>query len=223
MIAADGLGPGDPVPTEAEIALRFGVGRTTVREALKLLEQDGVIDVRHGRGRFVAAGSLVERPVTRLESVTELMASLGYQVVNRVLSVGEGSATDDEAEALGLTPGDPVIRLERVRLHDQEPLIHSVDVLPRAVIPGPVAVVDWSGSLFDLLASFGTHVVASAAKVRAVALDSALARVIGVDPGTPWMLMIQVCHDEQARPVIYSHDHHRGDLFTFNVLRRRDP
>ena len=221
LIAAGGLSPGDPVPTETELAGRFGVGRTTVREALKLLEQDGVIDVRHGRGRFVAAGSLVERPVTRLESVTELMASFGYHVVNRVLSVGEGTASADEAAALGLAPGDPVIRLERVRLHDHDPLIHSIDVMPRSVIPEPVAVVDWSGSLFELLAGFGHAVISAAAQVRAAALDPALAQVIGVDPGTPWLLMIQICHDEQSRPVIYSHDHHRGELFTFNVLRRR--
>jgi GntR family transcriptional regulator len=84
-----------------------------------------------------------------------------------------------------------------------------------------VAAVDWSGSLFDLLAGFGHHVEASAAQIRAIALNPDLARAIGVPPGTPWLLMIQVCHDDQARPVIYSHDHHRGDLFTFNVLRRR--
>jgi GntR family transcriptional regulator len=221
LIVTDRLGPGDPLPTEAEIADRFGVGRTTVREAFKLLEQDGLIDVRHGRGRFVAAGGHVERPVTRLESVTELMDAFGFRVVNRVLSITELAASQEEASALVLSPGDPVIRLERVRLQDQEPLIHSVDVLPRTVIPVPIGMVDWSGSLFDLLARFEHRVVASAAQIRATTLDPALASVIGVDGALPWLLMVQICHDDSGLPVIYSHDHHRGDLFTFNVLRRR--
>jgi hypothetical protein len=46
LIKRDDLGPGDQLPTEAEIAARFGVARTTAREAFKLLEQDGVVDVR---------------------------------------------------------------------------------------------------------------------------------------------------------------------------------
>lgn len=220
-ILADSLGPGDPLPTEAEIADRFGVGRTTVREALKLLEQDGTIDVHHGRGRFVAAGGLVERPVTRLESVTELMDAFGFRVTNRVLSVTEQPASPEEAAALGISSGDAVIRLERVRLQNQVPLIHSVDVLPREMIPVPTAMVDWTGSLFELLGQFGHRIASSATQMGATTLDPSLAAVIGVDPAAPWFLMVQVCHDDRGQAVIYSHDHHRGDLFKFNVMRRR--
>lgn len=55
LIEREGLKAGDQLPTEMALAAEFDVGRTTIREALKLLEQDGVIDVRHGLGRFVSA------------------------------------------------------------------------------------------------------------------------------------------------------------------------
>src|SRR3712207_184298 len=68
-----GLQPGDQIPTEAEVSVLFGVSRSTVREALRLLERDGVIRTEHGRGRFLAPGGAlrVERPIDRFESVTE--------------------------------------------------------------------------------------------------------------------------------------------------------
>lgn len=92
--------PGDQFPTEAELVARYQVARTTIREALKLLEQDGLLHVQHGVGRFVAP--FVERPITRLESVTEMMQSLGYQVTNRVLAVEQIPADKESARALSL-------------------------------------------------------------------------------------------------------------------------
>src|SRR5919107_2272788 len=64
-----GLHPGDQIPTEAEVAQLFGVSRSTVREALRLLERDGAIRTEHGRGRFLApAGGLrVEGAVDPVE------------------------------------------------------------------------------------------------------------------------------------------------------------
>src|SRR5215218_10120787 len=97
-----GLRPGDQLPTEAEVTELFGVSRSTVREALRLLERDGVIRTEHGRGRFLAAGGAlrVERPIDRFESVTEMLSGLGYRVTTSVLSVAEDGATQVEADAL---------------------------------------------------------------------------------------------------------------------------
>ena len=93
LVKAEDLRPGDRIPTEAELKERFGGSRPTIREALKLLEQDGVVDVAHGRGRFLtAAGTLqVHRPITRFESITAMGDALGYSYENRVLSVSEAS------------------------------------------------------------------------------------------------------------------------------------
>ncbi len=215
------LRPGDQLPSEADLVARFGVARTTVREALKLLEQDGLLHVQHGVGRFVAP--TVERPVTRLETVTELMTSLGYEVTNRVLEVVQTGADDATATALGITPGADVIRLERVRLRGDEPLIYSIDVVPVGLSGLSIGGVDWSGSLGELLRSQGHEMSTALADMRAVTLPPEIAKRIGSRPGAPWMLMVQTHLTADGRPIIYSHDYHRGDLFTFQVLRRADP
>jgi GntR family transcriptional regulator len=220
MVAAGELKPGDQLPSEADLVVRFGVARTTVREALKLLEQDGLVHVQHGRGRFVAPS--VERSITRLESVTAMMESLGYRVTNRVLSVSERLAKTDEATALHLAPGGTVVGLERVRLQGKDPLIYSIDVVPRALLGDLPPRREWGGSLGRLLASHGLEMASATAEIRAVSLDGALAQRIGWPEGSPWLLMVQTNFTRDGRPIIYSHDYHRGDVFTFNVLRRAD-
>jgi GntR family transcriptional regulator len=221
LIARDGLRPGDRLPPESEIAERFQVGRTTAREALKLLEQDGVIDVRHGSGRFLSHVAALERPITRLESVTEMMRSHGYSVANRVVSVRVGPAGEGEADELRIPPGESVVRLERVRSHDGEPLIYSVDVFPQRLLAGPVEGVDWAGSLLEMLEASGTRVTSAVAQLQAVHLPSAGQRAIGARSRDPWVLLVHRNIDQAGRVVILSHDYYRGDRFTFNVLRRR--
>lgn len=227
QIRSEGLRPGDRLPSEADLAVRFDVGRTTAREALKLLEQDGIVDVRHGSGRFVSQMATLERPVTQLESVTELMGTLGYSVVNRIVSVTERPASAEEAACLGLASGESVIRLERVRLHGEEPLIYSVDVFARSLLDEGPEGIDWSGSLFELLESRGVRVVSALAQLRAVRLPKAGREAIGRGTATgrrtgePWLLLAHRNLDPSGRVVVTSEDYYRGDRFSFNVLRRR--
>jgi GntR family transcriptional regulator len=215
------LGAGDKLPTEREISASFDVGRTTVREALKLLEQDGIVQARQGLGRFLSAIPRIQRPITRLESVTEMMRSLGYEVTNRVVSVDEGHATDEEAAALRLPPGALVLRLERVRLHRGEPLIYSLDVMPRGAISGAPRDIDWSGSLLLELERHGKTIASATAEIRAVTMPTDLAARLELPRSAAWLLMVHVNLGEGGEPVIYSHDYYRGDIITFNVLRRR--
>lgn len=223
MIDYGGFGVGSQFPSESDLAERFEVGRSTVREALKLLERDGLVHVQHGRGRFVAQVQGVEGPITRLESVTEMMERLGYGVSSRVLEAAAGAAAPDEAEALGLQAGAGVVRLTRLRFQGDEPLIYSVDVLARSLLSGDPEALDWTGSLLSLLERHGHRVVSATALIRAVRLPEVAAAHVGVHAREPWLLLIQRASGADGTPILYSHDYHRGDLFTFETLRRRHP
>lgn len=119
LISRLGLKPGDRLSTEAELAELFGVSRPTLREALKLLEQQGVLRAVQGQGRFISAeGSLrVERPMTKYESITQVLTGRGFRVSSAVLRVEEGKAGAEEAEALEIPVGSPVIQLQIGRAH----------------------------------------------------------------------------------------------------------
>jgi len=222
LLRARNLTAGDRFPTEAEIAEMCNVGRSTAREALKLLEQDGIVLAERGRGRFLSSlGTLqVERPITRFESTTSMLESLGYEAKTMVLSATEAPPDEVERETLGLSETDAVIRLERLRSRDDEPLMYSVETLPRDCIPGPVKHVNWAGSLTDLLAAQGQLMVSSAARIQACDLPPEVQETYHLNGYGPWLLIGETVVTTTGRPILRSQNYHRGSLFAFHVLRR---
>ncbi len=216
------LGPGDRVPSEAEIAELCGVGRSTAREALKLLEQDGLVLVERGRGRFLSSLSAlhIERPITRFESTTSMLDALSFEASTLVLSVTEDKPTDGEREALDLGADGSVIRLERLRSHGDDPLVYSVDTIPRDCLPGPVKHVNWAGSITDLLAAHGHLMVSSAARLQAVDLPQDAQDRYSLAGYGPWLLITETAVTTAGTHILYAQGYHRGSLFAFNVLRR---
>jgi GntR family transcriptional regulator len=223
LIAAEGLQPGDQLPPEAEIAARFGVARGTVREAFKLLEQGGLIEARQGSGRFVSAigGLRVERPVTNFESVTQMLAALGYRPTTKVLSIEVARPSEEEAAALGLRPDSDVVRLKRLRIHKGRALIYQIDTFEASLLGGEsIKGEDFSRSLNEWLDARGRPPVSSAAQIRAVALPAEVAEHPELGGEEPWLLITECCVDPRGIPVAYSQNFHRGDVFTFHVLRQ---
>jgi GntR family transcriptional regulator len=210
---------GEQLPSEEQLSASYRVGRTTVREALKELESEGAVQVRRGRGRFVSSAPPVFRPITRLESVTEMLAAQGYTVANRVLSVQTRKPTADERDHLGLGEDAAVVQLARLRLAEDEPLIYSVDVLAAELVPESLAQA-WGESLFVHLEQADLTPTSSVSIFRASHLPEDVQNVTGLDPFLPWLLMVQVHLSADGTPVLYSHDYYRGDRFSFEVLRR---
>lgn len=220
-VVAEEYSPGDRLPSELELASQHGVSRSSVREALKVLEQDGLLYSVRGKGRFVSPmrSVSVERPITRYESTTAMLEALGFRLTTVVLDVEEAEATERVADLLDLAVGDPVIRLIRLRVSDETPLVLSRNVLPRDVLPGPILHRDWSISLTSALAAHGHRLTSSAARITAATLPADLAtrhRLEGMDP---WLMIEETSLTSEGRRVLYSVDYHRGDLIGFNVLR----
>lgn len=223
LITEDHLQAGDRMPAEALLAVRFGVSRTKVREALKLLEQAGLVHAVQGSGRFVSplASLSVERPMTIYESITEMLTGRGHQVSTLVLDVQETGCDRGVTEQLGVAPGDPVIQLTRLRLADDEPMIFSINTIVRDCLPGPIRHRDWSGSLTVALEAHGSHIVSSAARVTATNLAANLAERYDLTHFDPWLLVEESCVTQSGTRVMHALDYHRGSAMGFNVLRRR--
>lgn len=221
-LVTESLRPGDQLPSEPELAATFGVSRSSVRESLKALEQDGLVYSVHGRGRFVSPmGAVsVDRPITRYESTTSMLESLGFSVTTVVLEVKETTASQRVAEMLDTSPDAPVIELTRLRIADDQPLVLSCNTILREALPGPIRFRDWSIPLTSALAAYGHELTSSAARITSVNLPASLAERFNVDGLDPWLLIEETSFTRQAARVLYSQDYHRGDLIGFNVLRR---
>ncbi len=222
LIAREKLTAGDKLPSEEEMSALFNISRPTLREALKLLEQEGLIWTKHGRGRFLsgAAALQVERPITAYEGVTSLLQQLGYKPETRVISIREEAASKDAARALRCRAGTPVICIERVRSQGNDPLIYCVEIVRRDSVPADYTEADFLGSLNELLGRQGKRPRMSSASVSAIELPDAIRRVIGQAHRGPWLLITETCLTDEGEPVVYARDYHRGDIFSFNFSRR---
>lgn len=224
LVSQRGLVPGDQLPTEQELAELLGFSRSTVRESLRALEQEGILRAVQGKGRFLSAlGALrVERPVTTYESITTMLEGLGYSVTNVVLDVAELPASAMVAQQLRIVEGDPVLQLVRLRLGDDRPLVFSVDTVSRKLLPGPIAHRDWSGSLARALELQGSALVSSTARISAVDVPEPYATRYSLSEYDPWLLVTETAYTAEGVPALFATDYHRGSDIAFNVLRRAE-
>lgn len=216
------LKAGDRIPTEAALCTAFGVSRPSVREALRLLEQERLIVTEHGRGRFVTAAAAlnIARPITVFESITQMLAALGYEAQTEVLSARTIPAADDPKAAaeLGLPAEAEIFVLERLRQADDQVLVYSIDVVPVAALGHVPQMAALEGSVNELLAKVGQKPVMSSANVAAVFLPDGV--LTGPASAEPWLLVSETCLSDTGTPVLHARDYHRGSLISFNFSRQ---
>ena len=117
------------LPTEEELCQRFGVSRITIRAALAQLVDAHLLRRQRGKGTFVAPPP-VEHQLIRLTDFVEDMTAVGLQPTSRVLHLGEESASMAIAQELHLHTGTPVVRLDRLRFADGNPIAFDISYLP---------------------------------------------------------------------------------------------
>lgn len=213
---------GDRIPTEAKLCAAFGVSRPSVREALRLLEQERLIVTEHGRGRFVTAAATlnIARPITVFESISRMLTALGYAPDTRVLSTRTILAGSDPqaAAALGLQPEVEIFVLERLREAGGQALVYSIDVVPMALLGTAPEGAALAGSVNEFLASIEQKPVMSSANVAAAFLPDGV--LTGPANTEPWLLVTEICLSEVGTAVLYARDYHRGSLISFNFSRQ---
>jgi len=213
--------PGEAIPSEIELAGRYGVSQGTVRKAIDALAADNLVVRRQGKGTFVA---------THTEEKTSLLRFLRIRAndgrdephVSRLLDVRRSKATADIARLLELKPGDPVIVLRRVLEHAGAPTVLDEIVLPATLFKGLTkAKVDaYRGSMYSFFETqFGVRMLRAQEKLRAIAADAAGARMLNVAPGTPLLAVERVTFTYGDRPVewrrglcVTQHHHYFNEL-----------
>src|SRR5580704_4991990 len=123
------LKTGDQLPTEDSLIARFGVSRITVRRAIQNLVSRGLVEIRRGKGTFVAAPKIMQ-DLKELSGFVEDMHALGRQPTARVIAKEIVTADAIVARQLALTRGERIVKIRRVRLADGVPLSFDETYLP---------------------------------------------------------------------------------------------
>ena len=216
-------GPGAQLPPEPELAAELGVSRATLREALRSLEDEGLVRRTRGAGTFVVDRPRVANNLDANFGVTDAIRGSGMEPGTLHGSVRLEAASADEAERLDLDPGEDVVVVDRVRTADGRPVVLSRDILAAALTGEDPALLDRMErtSVYEVLErDLGIAIHHGLATFRPTRADGHLASRLDVPRGTLLLYIRQVDFDVQGRPIVSSHEHHLADAFEFSVVRR---
>jgi len=194
--------PGQTIPSEQELAVRFGVSQGTVRKAVDELASENILVRRQGKGTFV---STHQDPRAAFRFL-RLKAIDGRVVQPKSMPVEcmRAKAGPEAARNLGVEAGSPIIVLRRLLKFEGKPVVIDEMYLSGDVFPGLNLDVlkDWHGSLYSLFESrFGVRMIRAEEKVRAVSADRAVAEVLEVAENTPLLSVERLAFTYGDKPV----------------------
>jgi len=210
-------GPGDKLPTEAQLSARFGVNRHTVRRAIADLADAGLVEPRRGSGVYVAERQ-THYPVGHRTRFHQGIAAAGRDGEKRILGVDIRTADRDEAAALDLAPGAPVHAVHGLLLADGKPIALFRSVFPAARLPGLPAALQGTSSVTRALATCGVpDYTRRVTRLTAKTAKPMQARQLHIAEGAPVLRSVYVNTDPGGRPVEYGHTWFAGDRITLTV------
>jgi GntR family transcriptional regulator len=213
QIQSGALKAGDPVPSEQGISAQLGVSRMTARQALKPLCDLGLTYSLRGKGTFVSAMKL-EKNFRQVQSFSEEMLALGLKPRSRVLAFDTIGAPAEAAGPLRLTPGEPVVRLRRVRLADSSPMGIECSYLPLKLCPGLMKTFNPHASLYQALSTqHGIQLFFADEVVEAGFANADEAKLLGIRRRSPVFLFTRTSYVQDGRPVEFVKSTYRADRY----------
>lgn len=208
---------GGKLPTEAELAARFGVNRHTVRHALADLAARGLVHARRGAGVFVL-GRTTDYPLGRRVRFHQAVEASGQTPSRRLTRFEQHPADAKEAEALGLAPGAPVHVVEGVSMADGQPIAVFRSVFPAGRFPGLPEAMARHASVTMALAECGlADYTRATTRLTAKLARATMAAQLNLPEGAPLLRTVAVNVDGQGVPVEYGTTWFAGDRVTLTV------
>jgi GntR family transcriptional regulator len=215
------LPPGAALPSERELAERYGLARMTVRGEVERLTAEGSVYRLHGRGTYVAEPRIAQAGA--LTSFTEDMLARGQAPGSTVVSSEVVAADGFLAAALEVKPGDRCFRLDRVRTADGRPMAVERAFVPLERFDGIEGVDFADASLFGVLQSrFGVELGDAEQHVVAVAIEPDEAALLGVPEGSPGLRFHTVTRDGDGAPVFHAVSLYPGDRYEVALRQTRE-
>lgn len=210
-----------PMPTEQEFASSFGVSRVTIRKALNMLQEEGLILRQQGRGTFALTPP--KRPGrANFSGLLENVVDFELNTRVRVLAFERVALSEDAAHLLGCDAGTRALRIVRVRSDSQSPFSFTT-----TYVPEPEADALTEGSLGNLTVSSALEragVMAASAEQRLSATVAGVdvAKHLRIEVGAPLISMTRVMRNDDGRPIEVILALYRPDKYEYRVNLSRD-
>jgi GntR family transcriptional regulator len=206
-------GPGTALPPERDLALELGVSRPTVRAAIEDLSRLGLLVRHQGRGTFTSPRKITQELTGGSNAAFGVPPAEG-DWSSRVLSFRTTPAGASRAARLKLSPAEPVLRIVRLRLVDDEPMaIERID-LPAYLVPGLAPSDMESGNFYRLLRDrYDVRVSNGVQSIEPTVTTPDQADLLDVPVYAPVLLIERSTRDAGGRIIEYAHSIYRGDRY----------
>jgi GntR family transcriptional regulator len=214
------LVPGQKLPSEDELAARFGVSRMTVRQGISDLIDEGLLYRRHGVGTFVAQIP-VERDHTRLTNFVEIARKEGIDLKIRVLATEILPAKLKVTRSLSLEEEALVFRIKTLRFVSGLPITVHDTYVPYKLFPRLLQENLETNHLWDIVESYGYRVKRGVQRLEAREAGEEIARLLEVDAGAPILYKERTVYLDDGTPFDFTYCFNRGDRYRLTVVLDR--
>lgn len=209
--------PGDKLPTEAQLAARFGVNRHTVRHALSSLVAAGTVHTRRGAGAFVAQ-TPTEYPIGKRVRFHQNLRAAGRTPAKTVLSLQTRLANGEERDALALPDGAVVHVYEGLSLADDQPIALFRSVFPARPFPDLPKALHESGSVTKALKVSGISDYTRAwTRLTAKSASATQALHLRISEGAPILRSVGLNVSDTGMPIELGRTWFAGDRVTLTL------
>ncbi len=223
MIVSGKWADNEQLPAEEKLADELGVSRPTLRDALRILEWEGLIVREHGKGTFVRKRTNLHSGLEYWRSISEIIRSTGKTVTTRFIGLNERLFDEEIHSKLNIGTQELVVRLERIRLADGEPVSYSLDYIARRLF-GYTALrkETFMGSLVDSLETvYNVRISYSLTNLVPVVADKSLAELLEIGELSPVLLLDELHCDKNGEPIFLGREYFPYDRVQFHIIRHR--
>lgn len=211
---------GDQFPTEKELCKEFDVSRTTVRIALSQLVQEGYLVRQRGKGSFVAepkVNQILSHTENRFNQQLKAQGKHGKIVLKKIEVV---PASGTKKEMLKLNENDPIQKIRRVRLANDEITQYEVSYVPWEIAPG-LNKEQLESSLYSTLKdTYSISIYKTTEIIEVTLADSDISHYLECEIGQPCFYIETVAEDKNSRIIEFSRSYFRGDKTSFRIERQ---
>ena len=214
-------GEGQKLPGELELSKIFGVGRSTVREALNLLVEKGMIVKKNGSGSYVRLQSTaLNNPLLQLNSIGEMIQAAGCVPKSIWYSIEHGFADEEMKKELDLSLGEPIVIMLRGREADNIPVAFSCNVFPEKYV-GNIFDSCIAGKMFSLLQEHcGIYIHYAETKIFGLNLSREWDQKAWEFLKSSIVMLKQLHYDSEGRKIFCSWDYLNTEVIELNLTRK---
>ncbi|WP_334329812.1 GntR family transcriptional regulator [Companilactobacillus sp. HBUAS59699] len=209
---------GERIPSERKLAEDFDVSRMTLRQAIQTLVDEGILQRQVGSGTYVSS-SKVQEKMSGTTSFTEITEGQGKKPSSKTVSYHVADPSMSEMEKLKLSDGEQVLRMERIRYADDQPICFEVTTIPTSIV-SDLDKEDITSSLYKALEDkAGLRLGTATQTVSAMLSSEKIATLLKVKRGSAILRLRQVTTLDDGRPFEYVRSQYAGDRFEFYLER----